>query len=1210
MKEVFDQIEVEVDQHAVDKKCDEIERKNLLFENENLIVECMSKDVFYTATNFVLTVSRFFDMHDAYTAAQKRIAKLEAENSIMKNKIQNDDHDKMIKHFSKLKVEHLNLQLKYQHLKERYGNKKSAKSSDAPAFALVFVIGQLEEWLQGRGNMNGELKEKTSRLTKKINEAHPILDYKDLDSQNKDLTVKVNALQDLNKRLKAENEKVKQHYKELYDSIKLTRAKTIKKTTSLLDEIKNLKAQLKGKTKCVTVPAEKPIVLALGIYPIDVEPIPPRNRNNKEVHLDYLKHLKESAATLREIVEEARVEKPLDTSLVYACRVKGATSASGSKPRSNTKKDRTLPAKSAMTKVEEHPKNNKSSVKRKNCVDSSISYKRSWKPIRRKFTLGEQCPLTRFTISKLVSVIQPDNVSTSAIVITERLSNTSHKPLTRYQRKNKEEKAISTNTPITAVTQSIDDSVKLTVCCSKHMTGDHSRFSNFIKKFIETVRFRNDHFGAIMGYGDYVIGDSVISRGTVLASCQISTLCVRKYCVSDLSSCAGSELTSLAEDIQCAGSKHHEVHEMHDDVQPNCVVVSNTEYTSDSNMIPYDHASLTAKLAIYKEQVKLYERRAKFELTVREQKIDKHLRIVITDQEVMSLKKNFKQKENKYLEEFLDMKALKEKVEDKIFKQDQSLQTVHMLCKPKPYYDEQRKVAIGYKSPLCLARTKQVQPALYNGHEIIKSQHVPAIIHNSEDTLEIAEITRKKMNEKMKTPLWTHNKINIRPPNYSKENFLATFTPQTQLTPKQIFWSRDILKMKTEALAEQAKVAKPVRALAVYPPNTPVKLVPKGIQKDLTKEIKAIFDELEDKVDQNGVNKKCDKIEQNNLLIKNDTLIANCLSKEVFYIATNSELNVSRFFKMHDSHTVVQARCLELETGLSKLKEKIQKDDQDAMVSNLENNREVHLEYLKHLKESVATIREIIKEARVERPLDSSLASAFLYTKRSQELVEYAVGTCPKDFNKRDKKQATTFLTRKKQVTFADQSGPQLLTPRTISSGLVPQPPSSTHNVPPIKNDWDMLFCLMFDEYFNPSPSVAQPVLVAAVQEPVVLTSTPSSTRIDQDTPSKSTSQTIKEAQSHVIPTSVEKDDHGIEVAHMDNNLALTALADVPSSFTAITKTTSTLPPPPPPLSNQQFIEIFGRRALTALADVPSSFTTTTKTTSTLPPPPPPLNNQ
>ncbi|GJW40752.1 hypothetical protein Tco_0066597 [Tanacetum coccineum] len=105
-----------------------------------------------------------------------------------------------------------------------------------------------------------------------------------------------------------------------------------------------------------------------------------------------------------------------------------------------------------------------------------------------------------------------------------------------------------------------------------------------------------------------------------------------------------------------------------------------------------------------------------------------------------------------------------------------------------------------------------------------------------------------------------------------------------------------------------------------------------------------------------------------------------------------------------------------------------------------------------------------------------------------------------------------------------------------VSAGLVPQSPSPTPNVPPTKNDWDSLFCPMFDEYFNPSPSVVQPVLVAGVQEPVVSTAgvqepvvstgTPSSTRIDQDTPSTSTSQTTQEEQSHVIPTSVEEDNH------------------------------------------------------------------------------------
>ncbi|GKG39512.1 hypothetical protein Tco_0463657, partial [Tanacetum coccineum] len=51
---------------------------------------------------------------------------------------------------------------------------------------------------------------------------------------------------------------------------------------------------------------------------------------------------------------------------------------------------------------------------------------------------------------------------------------------------------------------------------SKHMTGDRSRLKNFVKKFIGTVRFGNDHFGAIMGYGDYVIGDWYVLNHTYL----------------------------------------------------------------------------------------------------------------------------------------------------------------------------------------------------------------------------------------------------------------------------------------------------------------------------------------------------------------------------------------------------------------------------------------------------------------------------------------------------------------------------------------------------------------------------------------------------------------------------------------------------------------------------------------------------------------------
>ncbi|GKD37972.1 retrovirus-related pol polyprotein from transposon TNT 1-94 [Tanacetum coccineum] len=66
------------------------------------------------------------------------------------------------------------------------------------------------------------------------------------------------------------------------------------------------------------------------------------------------------------------------------------------------------------------------------------------------------------------------------------------------------------------------------------MTGDRSRLKNFMKKFIRTVRFGNEHFGAIMGYGDYIIGDSVISRVYYVEGLGHNLFSIRQFCDSDL----------------------------------------------------------------------------------------------------------------------------------------------------------------------------------------------------------------------------------------------------------------------------------------------------------------------------------------------------------------------------------------------------------------------------------------------------------------------------------------------------------------------------------------------------------------------------------------------------------------------------------------------------------------------------------------------------
>nr|GEV08383.1 integrase, catalytic region, zinc finger, CCHC-type, peptidase aspartic, catalytic [Tanacetum cinerariifolium] len=48
--------------------------------------------------------------------------------------------------------------------------------------------------------------------------------------------------------------------------------------------------------------------------------------------------------------------------------------------------------------------------------------------------------------------------------------------------------------------------------CSKHMTGNRALLMNFVEKFLGTVRFGNNDFVVIAGYGDVVIGSMTIKK--------------------------------------------------------------------------------------------------------------------------------------------------------------------------------------------------------------------------------------------------------------------------------------------------------------------------------------------------------------------------------------------------------------------------------------------------------------------------------------------------------------------------------------------------------------------------------------------------------------------------------------------------------------------------------------------------------------------------
>nr|GEY19814.1 integrase, catalytic region, zinc finger, CCHC-type, peptidase aspartic, catalytic [Tanacetum cinerariifolium] len=295
--------------------------------------------------------------------------------------------------------------------------------------------------------------------------------------------------------------------KEHFEGIQKTLTIEIKEMKAIFDELEAEVDQNAVNRKYSVTPK----VLAPGMYAIDVEPIPPCLTNNKEVHLVYLKHLKESVETLYEIVEEAKVERPLDRSLasayLYAKHSQELLEyVIGTCPKDFNKRDKkqaTIPLtrKKQVTFVDQCETSNNNKHKH---VEQQTTQK-TYVPMIPS-TGVNSC--TDASESKPRSNTKKNRILPATSVNRKTVEQHPRTNKSNLQKLNRVDSSISSKRTII---NSNSGSVCQT-CYSKHMTGDRSRLKNFVKKFIGTVRFGNDHFGAIMGYGDYVIGDRVISN--------------------------------------------------------------------------------------------------------------------------------------------------------------------------------------------------------------------------------------------------------------------------------------------------------------------------------------------------------------------------------------------------------------------------------------------------------------------------------------------------------------------------------------------------------------------------------------------------------------------------------------------------------------------------------------------------------------------------
>ncbi|GJZ95269.1 retrovirus-related pol polyprotein from transposon TNT 1-94 [Tanacetum coccineum] len=513
VQNVFHQMEQAVEQHRLESKTFEVKMNQVLNENERLLEQVISKDI----VNIIMNTS----VDNAYVIVYecKKYLELETELFNKKDFVEKEIYDKLFRSFTTLEKHCISLEVDSQLNREIFQRDNSVSNQSDPSFDQYFELNELKA-----------------------------------QSQDIDMVIK----------------KLKERIKSLIEKV------------LVITTLKNDLRKLKGKALVdndVTKHPSDPEMLK-----IDMEPITPKLLNKRTAHSVYIKHTQEEVAVLRDLVDHVKANYPLDQTL------DSAYSASGSQPLGNTKKDKIQgPSSSTLkNKVEAHPRIVKSSLKNKNSViepketanvqhsklnanskplcvkcngcmlsdnhdlcvfdfinnvnadNKSKSVKKNskrkvWKPTGKVFTniryIWRPTGQT-FTIVKTVCPLT--RITTTAEMLPKKLT------------------ALKTDTPkpVTTLVYSQGNlgnlklmfplanlrflNLYLLTIRNLHMTGDRSQLTNFVNKFLATVKFRNDHMAKITGYGDYRIGNVTISRVYYVEGLGHNLFSVGQFCDSNL----------------------------------------------------------------------------------------------------------------------------------------------------------------------------------------------------------------------------------------------------------------------------------------------------------------------------------------------------------------------------------------------------------------------------------------------------------------------------------------------------------------------------------------------------------------------------------------------------------------------------------------------------------------------------------------------------
>ncbi|GJT80010.1 retrovirus-related pol polyprotein from transposon TNT 1-94 [Tanacetum coccineum] len=475
VQNVFYQMEQAVEQHRIESKTFEVKMNQVLNENERLLEQVMSKDI----VNLLVNSSVDNDSMNVHEC--QKCLKLETE--LQTDFVKRETYDKLFKSFTILEKHCISLEVDTQLKQEIFQRENSVSNQSVPSFDQLFELNELKAQSQEKDTVIKKLKERIKSLSGKMDKDKIKQDFEEIETINIELDHRVT-------KLIAENEHLKQTYKQLYDSIKPARIRSKEQCDGLINqvniksaEISDLNASLQEKALAITALrdlywwlwSKKQSMVVFNAYVMYIDQVCNGCMlydNHDLCVLDFINN-------------------------VHA----GAKSRSVKK---NSKRKVWKPTGKVFT---------------------NIGY--IWRPTGQTFTIvGNACPLTRITTTTEVPLRKSfalDNKTPKRVVTLV---------YSRKPRKSKTSIPVNNYTVFKSVTANNSEPIQSRGSIVSNVPSsslDECRSSK-----LSSVKFGNVHVAKIMGYGDYQIRNVTISRVYYIEGLGHNLFSVGQFCDSNL----------------------------------------------------------------------------------------------------------------------------------------------------------------------------------------------------------------------------------------------------------------------------------------------------------------------------------------------------------------------------------------------------------------------------------------------------------------------------------------------------------------------------------------------------------------------------------------------------------------------------------------------------------------------------------------------------